>query len=85
VAKDRSLVRASDIASWTYCHRAWWLAHVQQAENENPQALGRGSQAHRRHGAGLVRATRLQRLGLALVLAGLILAGLALLLWLGPF
>ena len=85
MAKDRSLVRASDIASWTYCHRAWWLAHVQQAENENPQALRRGDRAHQRHGAGLVRSSQLQRLGLILVLAGLALAILALLLWLGPF
>lgn len=77
MAKDRSLVRASDIGAWAFCNRAWWLANVQQAEHENPAALQRGDEAHAAHGRAVTRAGRFQRVGLWLLLAGL---GLALLL-----
>jgi hypothetical protein len=85
MAKDRSLVRASDIGAWTFCNRAWWLAHVQKAENENPEALARGTRAHKAHGRKVLRSDRLQRLGMLLIAAGLILAGLAILAWLFLF
>ena len=42
MAKDRSLVRASDIGAWAFCNRAWWLAKVQHAEHENPAVFVRG-------------------------------------------
>lgn len=77
MAKDRSLVRASDIGAWAFCNRAWWLANVQQAEHENPAALSRGDEAHAAHGQIVTRSSRLQRAGLWLLLAGI---GLALLL-----
>jgi len=77
VAKDRSLVRASDIGAWVFCRRAWWLANVQNAPHENPAALSRGDEAHAAHGQAVSQAERLQRAGLLLLAAG---AGLALLL-----
>lgn len=77
MAKDRSLVRASDIGAWAFCNRAWWLANVQQAEHENPAVLQRGDAVHAAHGQAVTRAGRLQRVGLWLLLAGV---GLALLL-----
>lgn len=82
MAKDRSLVRASDIGAWTFCNRAWWLAKVQGAEHENPALFTQGNRAHAAHGRKVVRAGQFQRLGLALMAAGLILAGLTLLVWL---
>jgi hypothetical protein len=82
MAKDRSLVRASDIGAWAFCNRAWWLAKVQKATHENPAALSRGDKAHAAHGQAVTQANRLQRVGLFLVAAGLILAGLILVVWL---
>ena len=82
MAKDRSLVRASDIGSWTFCRRAWWLAHVQRAEHENLAALSRGDDAHAAHGQAVIQANRLQRIGVWLLVAGVILGGALILLWL---
>ena len=79
MAKDRSLVRASDIGAWAFCNRAWWLAHVQHAEHENPAALSRGDEAHAAHGQAVTQAGWQQRLGLLLLAAGLILGGLSVL------
>ncbi len=73
--KDRSLVRASDIGAWAFCHRAWWLANVQGVEHENPGALAAGTRAHTDHGRSLRRSATLQRLGLFLLAAGLVVGG----------
>ena len=73
VAKDRSLVRASDIGAWTYCRRAWWLANVQGVAHQNPQVLRQGTLTHHRHGRQVRRGVRLHT-------AGLILLGVSLLL-----
>ncbi|MBI3960792.1 MAG: hypothetical protein HY328_18430 [Chloroflexi bacterium] len=82
MTKDRSLVRASDIGAWAFCNRAWWLAHVQHAEHENPAALSLGDDLHAAHGQAVTQADRLQRVGLLLLAAGVILAGLLVLIWL---
>jgi hypothetical protein len=79
MARERSLVRASDIGAWSYCHRAWWLAHIKHAPHRQPALLRRGELLHARHGRQVVWALRLRRLGLLLMIAGLFLAGLALL------
>ncbi len=76
-------MRASDLSAWAYCHRAWWLANVQGVAHAAPEALARGHQAHRRHGAAVARAGRLQRaavvlFALALLAALAALAGLLL-------
>ncbi len=67
MAKDRSLVRASDLAAWEFCHRAWWLAHVRGAEHRNPAALAAGDAAHLAHGRRVQWARQLWLAGLALV------------------
>ena len=79
MARDRSLVRASDIGAWSYCNRSWWLANVQHAEHTNPAALAGGTKAHDDHGRLVARGRDLQRLGLLLLAGGLLLAGLWLL------
>jgi hypothetical protein len=77
MAKDRSLVRASDIGAWTYCRRAWFLAQVKQVPHQRPEALTAGTQAHRQHGARVVQAQRLQGAGVWLALAGIGVLALA--------
>ena len=82
MAKDRSLVRASDIGAWAFCQRAWWLANVQGAEHEDPTVLIRGTAAHEMHGATVRRAQTMQRMGLLLVGIGGPLLALTVVLWL---
>ena len=81
MAKDRSLVRASDIGAWAFCQRAWWLANVQGAEHENPAVLTRGTAAHEAHGETVRQAQSMQRMGLILVGVGGLLLVLAVFFW----
>lgn len=76
MARDRTLVRASDLSAWAYCNRAWWLANVKGIAHQEPERLAQGSAMHARHGRSVVRARRLQQLALA----GFALAALLLLL-----
>lgn len=78
---DRSLVRASDLAAWAFCRRAWFLAQVKQAPHQRPDLLERGAQAHRQHGQRVVHASRLQRAGGWLAGAGVLLLLAGLLIW----
>ncbi len=78
MAKDRSLVRASDIGAWAYCRRAWYLAHVRGVPHARPEVLQRGTAAHAQHGRQVRRAGTLQRVGLWLVIAGAFLTVLLL-------
>jgi hypothetical protein len=73
MAKDRSLVRASDIGAWAYCRRAWYLAQVRGVAHARPEVLQRGSEAHAHHGQQVRRANSMQRIGLWLLIAGLLL------------
>lgn len=82
MAKDRSLVRASDVGAWSFCHRAWWLANVQGETHRNPGQLETGDRFHLAHGRQLSQATLLQRAARRLILAAALLAVAALLLWL---
>jgi hypothetical protein len=74
MAKDRSLVRASDIGAWAYCRRAWYLAHVRGVAHSRPEILQRGTEAHTQHGQQVRRAGTMQRIGLWLIITGVILA-----------
>jgi len=87
MAKDRSLVRASDIGAWAYCRRAWYLAQVRKVAHSRPEALRQGTQAHTRHGQKVRHAGQMQRIGRGLVLVGLVIVGLLILwtLWRLPF
>jgi CRISPR/Cas system-associated exonuclease Cas4 (RecB family) len=82
MAKDRSLVRASDLGAWTYCNRAWWLREVKGAEHSSPDVLDRGSAAHQVHGKQVRVAERLSTAGLILVAAGFVVACLFAFWWL---
>lgn len=81
MAKDRSLVRASDLAAWAYCRRAWFLAQVKQIPHQQPEVLDRGTQAHRRHGQAVAQSVRLQHAGWWLAAAGTLLLLMGFVLW----
>ena len=68
-------IRASEIGSYLYCHRAWWYQR-RGVRSANVRELARGAAAHEAHGRG-VRSLGWQR---ALAL-GLVELALLLLFW----
>lgn len=60
------IIRASEIAEYVYCQRAWWMSRVAGLAPENIEQLEMGAAHHREHG-NLVLQARLAR-GLAYVL-----------------
>lgn len=68
------LVRASDLAAWAYCRRAWWLARVQGIAPTDAAPLEAGDRYHAAHGRALQRARLLRLLGAGLLLLGALLA-----------
>ena len=81
MAKDRSLVRASDLASWHFCQRAWWLANVEEMPHERPEVFVTGNQAHAEHGRQVRQASRLRKRAILLIGVALLLLIVAGLLW----
>jgi len=74
------IVRASELGSYSYCRRAWWLRYVAGLE---PPAAARarlegGHLRHAEHGRGLWMAGILWKLGVACM----IVAGALALFWL---
>ncbi|HMA33800.1 MAG TPA: hypothetical protein VKY74_04900 [Chloroflexia bacterium] len=69
------IVRASELGSYSYCHRAWWLRYVAGREptGAGRDRLAQGHQRHAAHGRRVWLAGWLWRLGLiAAALAGAI-------------
>ena len=78
-------IRASEIGSYVYCRRAWWLRQVAGFEPEGVEArLAEGEEAHLAHGQLVQRSQRQRQAALLLFSIGLllILAALAFLVWL---
>ena len=71
------IIRASEISSYSYCHRAWWY-QLQGYQNENQVELAGGSEYHDRHGRVVVTAGCFTTLAYGF----LILAVAALTIWL---
>lgn len=68
-------IRASEIAEYVYCRRAWWLRHVRHIAPANTRQLQAGTRHHEQHGR-LVRrsiwATRLAYLAIFSAVAVLV-------------
>ena len=50
------IIRASEIAEYVYCRRAWWLSRVAGYTPENVEELSAGSRYHQKHGSLVSRA-----------------------------
>jgi hypothetical protein len=80
MSQDDPVVRASEIAQYAFCARAWWLGQVRGYHSSNVAAMRRGEAGHRAHGRAVVGYHFLRRLAVGLlVLAGLLLIALLLL------
>jgi hypothetical protein len=73
-----SILKASEVAEYAFCHRAWWLHQVIGHRPADLAAMRAGTADHERHGARVASALRWRRLAYgALFLAALLLIGLA--------
>jgi CRISPR/Cas system-associated exonuclease Cas4 (RecB family) len=61
------LIRASEIAEYVYCHRAWWLRRAAGYSSENVYELARGNVHHQGHGRLVQRSHWGQRLAIILL------------------
>lgn len=66
-------IRASEIATYLYCQRAWWFER-QGIESENQASLAAGAHLHARHGRSQMIGGCLRWFAYALLLLALILA-----------
>ncbi len=66
------IIRASEIGSYLYCHRAWWYQQ-QGIEAENQTELLTGTRLHQRHGRAVMASSCLRLAAYALLLLSLIL------------
>ncbi|MFQ6015705.1 MAG: hypothetical protein ACE5NP_09715 [Anaerolineae bacterium] len=65
------VIRASEIAQYTYCARAWWLKRVKGYESAHVEALATGQAAHKAHGGAVEWYHRLRWIAYGLLLAAL--------------
>jgi hypothetical protein len=72
------IIRASEIAQYTFCARAWWLGRVKGYRSTNLAVMRRGTARHRTHGRAVEGYHFLRRVAVGMIL----LAVVALLAWL---
>jgi hypothetical protein len=66
------LIRASEIGEYVFCHRAWWLRHVQGYTSTHVREMAAGTAAHSRHGRQVGLSTVLQIVAGLLFLAAIL-------------
>jgi hypothetical protein len=69
-----SIVRASEIGEYVFCHRAWWLHRVQGLESANRAQMDAGAARHVEHGRAVQRADTLTRAAIILGVVALFFA-----------
>lgn len=74
-------IRASEIGTYLYCHRAWWLQD-QGFESQNQMELAGGSAYHEQHGRQIFVAGLLRFVGYALLLIALVVLAIVVTQWL---
>lgn len=73
-----SVIRASEVAEFTYCARAWWLRRVQGYQPTGRERREHGVALHAHHGRSVQISTLLLWLALMVCLAAIILLWLLL-------
>jgi hypothetical protein len=66
------VIRASEIGEYVYCHRAWWLHHIQGLASANVREMAAGTAAHAGHGRLVGLAAALRTLALLLVVGAIV-------------
>ena len=66
------VIRASEIGTYLYCHRAWKYQR-QNIPSENIGEMVAGTAIHRRHGRKVIAAGCLRTLAMIMLLAAMVL------------
>jgi len=83
-SKIQNPIRASELAQYSFCQRAWWLGVIKKIQPESQANLVRGQRAHTRYERRVRQAARRRQAGFLLVGAGSLVLILVLLgFWLG--
>ena len=77
------LIRANELAQYSFCHRAWWLGTIKGLPSRSRAGLARGARHHERHERQVYAAGRWRQVGLLLLGSGLLLLVGAILVGLG--
>ena len=72
------VIRASELAQYGFCARAWWLGSVEGRPSTHQEVLAVGEAAHRWHGRTARAAALLSRLGYVLLGLATLLAAIGL-------
>jgi hypothetical protein len=65
-------IRASEISSFLYCKRAWWLQRKGVA-SANVEELAEGTELHHQHGRAIMASGIIRTLAYLLLLVALVL------------
>lgn len=66
------IIRASDIAAFVYCQRAWWYQE-QGLESSNREEMAVGNEMHHQHGRRVMISGCIQIVAYGLLLVALVL------------
>ncbi|MFT5194689.1 MAG: hypothetical protein ACI9EW_002486 [Cellvibrionaceae bacterium] len=70
---QKEIIRASEIGSYIYCNRAWWLKRIDGRESRNMTEMQHGTRLHERHARLVSGAGRLQKIAYGLIAFALFL------------
>ncbi|MGD2206851.1 MAG: hypothetical protein PVH17_08740 [Anaerolineae bacterium] len=73
MSRHDDIIRASEIAQYAFCARAWWLGRVKGYRSANVAAMRRGAAGHRRHGRAVEGYHRLRRVAVMLLVLAVVL------------
>jgi CRISPR/Cas system-associated exonuclease Cas4 (RecB family) len=72
--ENKSVIRASEIGEYVFCHRAWWLRRVKGLESANRAQMQAGTEKHVEHGRNVQRANTMRRWAIVLFVIALFFA-----------
>jgi len=75
------VLKASEIGSYAYCSRGWWLSSVLGYQSAHSEQMALGEEEHLGHGRAVVISHRLERLGYALVILGIVVGVCGVIWW----
>jgi len=70
---DVSLIKASELAEYGFCHKSWWLRNICQLSPANQANLTRGQRVHTRNEHQVQSANRWQQASFILFGIGLLI------------
>lgn len=78
VATSRRVIRASELAQYGYCAKAWWLGSVMGKASTNVREMQSGTAAHQQHGRAVWLSSALRVAAITLVVVALVVLLMAL-------